>query len=191
MPFAINPPRASVRTPQFFDQVIGLVDRFEGLGDVEGPREPAWVADREIFHSRLILEGQSCLRTVELGVIPSERRESAMKRSLSVVFGVVLSLLLLGAGTALLASVIPYTLELTALRRVPRNVFGILLSLEPVAATAIGWLLLHQSAGLVRIAAVTLVVAASIGSSLSAGKASMSDDDGHLESVNSPEPVRG
>ncbi|MBT0773751.1 EamA family transporter [Kineosporia sp. J2-2] len=76
-------------------------------------------------------------------------------------------LLLIGAGTALLASVIPYTLELAALRRVPRNVFGILLSLEPVAATFIGWLLLSQSAGPFRLLAIGLVVAASVGSSLS------------------------
>ncbi|GLY16411.1 EamA family transporter [Kineosporia rhizophila] len=95
-------------------------------------------------------------------------------------------LLLIALGTALLASVIPYTLELAAMRRVPRNVFGILLSLEPVAATAIGWLLLHQHAGPLRLAAVVLVVAASVGSSLSAGRAAREE-----EPVSSPEPVRG
>jgi inner membrane transporter RhtA len=98
-------------------------------------------------------------------------------------------LILIAFGTALLASVIPYTLELAALRRVPRNVFGILLSLEPVAAAAIGWLLLHQSAGPVRIGAIALVVAASVGSSLSAGRASMKDADGHRDEVSSPERV--
>ncbi|MCH6876016.1 EamA family transporter [Escherichia coli] len=95
-------------------------------------------------------------------------------------------LLLIALGTALLASVIPYTLELAAMRRVPRNVFGILLSLEPVAGTAVGWLLLHQSAGPIRLAAVALVVAASVGSSLYAGRSARSE-----EPVSSPEPVRG
>ncbi|GAB6902392.1 EamA family transporter [Kineosporia succinea] len=75
-------------------------------------------------------------------------------------------LLLIGLGTALLASVIPYTLELAAMRRIPRNVFGILLSLEPVAATLVGWMLLDQHAGPLRLAAVALVVAASVGTSL-------------------------
>ncbi len=77
-------------------------------------------------------------------------------------------LLLLAAGTAVLGSVVPYTLELAALRRAPRRVFGILLSLEPAVATLAGWLLLGQSAAPVSIAAVVLVVAASTGSALSA-----------------------
>jgi inner membrane transporter RhtA len=76
-------------------------------------------------------------------------------------------LLLFALGVAVLASVVPYTLELSALRRAPRRVFGILLSLEPAVATLAGWLLLGQSAGPVTIAAVLVVIAASAGSSLS------------------------
>ena len=53
-------------------------------------------------------------------------------------------LLLLALGTAVLASVVPYTLELAALRRAPRRVFGVLLSLEPAVATLAGWVLLGQ-----------------------------------------------
>ncbi|GAA4192987.1 DMT family transporter [Microbacterium oryzae] len=81
-------------------------------------------------------------------------------------------LLALAAGTALLASVVPYTLELLALRRLPQRVFGVLLSLEPVVAAAAGWLLLSQEMSALRIAAVALVVAASIGTALAARKAS-------------------
>ncbi|UYO97692.1 EamA family transporter [Microbacterium sp. M28] len=80
------------------------------------------------------------------------------------------SLLLLAAATALLGSIIPYTLELAALRRVPQRVFGILLSLEPATATLAGWLLLHQQAGPVRLAAIAFVIAASIGVSISGGR---------------------
>lgn len=81
-------------------------------------------------------------------------------------------LLALAAGTALLASVVPYTLELLALRRLPQRVFGVLLSLEPVVAAAAGWLMLGQEMSALRIAAVALVVAASIGTALAARKAS-------------------
>jgi inner membrane transporter RhtA len=78
------------------------------------------------------------------------------------------SLMLLALGTAVLASALPYTLELAALRRAPKRVFGILLSLEPAVATLAGWVLLGQTAGPVAIAAVLVVIAASTGSALGA-----------------------
>ena len=66
----------------------------------------------------------------------------------------------------MLASVVPYSLELAAMRRAPKRVFGILLSLEPAVATMAGWLLLGQHASAVAVAAVVIVVAASTGSAL-------------------------
>ncbi|MFW0794971.1 EamA family transporter [Gordonia sp. CPCC 205515] len=72
-------------------------------------------------------------------------------------------LLLPTLGVALLCSAIPYTLELAALRRLPRSVFGILLSLEPIIAVLSGWILLGQSTGRLRLAAIALVITASIG----------------------------
>src|SRR3984885_12206346 len=77
-------------------------------------------------------------------------------------------LLLIALGTAVLASVVPYTLELAAMRRAPRRVFGILLSLEPGVATLAGWVLLGQRAPLVAIAAIAVVVLASAGAALTA-----------------------
>lgn len=77
-------------------------------------------------------------------------------------------LLALAAATAVLASVLPYTLELAALRRLPRHVFGILLSLEPVIALLAGVLLIGQHATPLRIAAAVLVVGASVGITLTA-----------------------
>jgi inner membrane transporter RhtA len=74
----------------------------------------------------------------------------------------------LAFGMALLASVVPYSLELAAMRRAPKRVFGILLSLEPAVATMAGWLLLGQHAAPVALAAVVIVVAASTGSALGA-----------------------
>ena len=69
---------------------------------------------------------------------------------------------------AMLASVVPYSLELAAMRRAPKRVFGILLSLEPAVATMAGWLLLGQHATAVALAAVVIVAGASVGSTLGA-----------------------
>ncbi|MEZ0141425.1 DMT family transporter [Microbacterium sp. NRRL B-14842] len=75
-------------------------------------------------------------------------------------------LLLLAAVTAVLSSVIPYSFELAALRRLPQRVFGVLLSLEPSFATLAGWLILGQDATPLRLLAVALVIAASVGTTL-------------------------
>ena len=69
----------------------------------------------------------------------------------------------IGAAVAVLSSVIPYTLELEALRRMPSNVFGVLMSLEPAAASLAGYLVLGQDLVAREIVAIGLVVAASAG----------------------------
>ncbi|MFH0411160.1 DMT family transporter [Corynebacterium sp. L4756] len=71
-------------------------------------------------------------------------------------------LFVLAVGTAVLASLIPYSLELIALRRLDPKVFSILISLEPVFAGLFGWLLLSQGLSALKITAIILVVAASI-----------------------------
>jgi inner membrane transporter RhtA len=69
----------------------------------------------------------------------------------------------LGAAVALLSSVLPYTLELLALRRLPASSFAILMSLEPAIAATAGFLLLDQALTTMEAAAITLVIAASMG----------------------------
>ena len=76
--------------------------------------------------------------------------------------------LAIGAGIALLSSVIPYSLETEALRRLPANVFGILMSLEPAVAALAGLIVLGQSLGASDLVAMALVVTASVGVSRSA-----------------------
>jgi inner membrane transporter RhtA len=71
--------------------------------------------------------------------------------------------LAIGAGIALLCSVIPYSLETEALRRLPANVFGVLMSLEPAVAAVAGLLVLGQDLVARQIAAIGLVVVASVG----------------------------
>ena len=92
-------------------------------------------------------------------------------------------LILIAVGTAVLASVVPYTLELAAMRRAPRRVFGILLSLEPGVATLAGWVLLGQRTPPVAIAAIALVVVASAGAAMSAKLLAELDAQGDAEGL--------
>ncbi|MFJ8012666.1 EamA family transporter [Streptomyces sp. NPDC096339] len=73
------------------------------------------------------------------------------------------STLALGAGVAVLSSVLPYTLELLALRRLPAPTFAILMSLEPAIAATAGFLVLHQAMSALDALAIALVIAASMG----------------------------
>ncbi|MFJ2719636.1 EamA family transporter [Streptomyces sp. NPDC087437] len=69
----------------------------------------------------------------------------------------------LGAGVAVLSSVLPYTLELLALRRLPASTFAVLMSLEPALAATAGFLILGQSLTALQAVAIVLVIAASMG----------------------------
>jgi inner membrane transporter RhtA len=75
----------------------------------------------------------------------------------------------LGTGVAigLLSSIIPYSLELEALRRIPAKVFGIWMSLEPAVAALVGLVMLGQSLSLAEWAAIGCVTVASAGAALS------------------------
>lgn len=67
------------------------------------------------------------------------------------------------AVVALASSVIPYSLELESLRRIPARVFGVLMSLEPAVAALAGFLVLGQALGAGDLVAIGLVVVASAG----------------------------
>lgn len=79
-------------------------------------------------------------------------------------------LLALAFATAMLATVVPYSLEFAALRRLPKSVFGILLSLEPVVAAISGTVLLGQGLSWLAILAIAVIVVASAGSTLSSSR---------------------
>lgn len=68
-----------------------------------------------------------------------------------------------GAAVAMLSSLIPYSLELEALRRLPVGVFGVLMSLEPGVAAVVGLLALDQGLAAPEAVGIALVVAASVG----------------------------
>jgi inner membrane transporter RhtA len=70
--------------------------------------------------------------------------------------------LAIGCAVALMSSVVPYSLETEALRRLPANVFGVLMSVEPAVAAIAGWVILGQRLGARDIVAIGLVTAASV-----------------------------
>lgn len=79
-----------------------------------------------------------------------------------------LDVLAVGAGVAVLSSVIPYSLELEALRRIPQHVFGVLMSLEPAVAAFAGFVVLDQGLAARDAGGIALVIAASAGAMLGA-----------------------
>jgi inner membrane transporter RhtA len=69
----------------------------------------------------------------------------------------------LGAIVGVMSSVIPYSLELVSLRRLPPETFAILTCLSPVVASVAGWLILGQHLAVTGYVAIALVTVASIG----------------------------
>ena len=65
---------------------------------------------------------------------------------------------------AVLSSVLPYSLDLEALRRLPEAVFGVLMSLDPAIAAVVGFVVLGQALGARELVAIGMVVVASAGS---------------------------
>jgi inner membrane transporter RhtA len=79
-------------------------------------------------------------------------------------------ILLIGLGMAVLLPVVPYVLELWALRRLSTATFGILMSLEPALALLVGFLVLEQDSGLLGVAGIAAVVLAGIGAARAGGR---------------------
>jgi inner membrane transporter RhtA len=69
----------------------------------------------------------------------------------------------IGAAAGVLSSVIPYSLELEALRRIAVGTFGVLMSLEPAVAALIGLVALGQGLPASDVIGIGLVVVASAG----------------------------
>ena len=75
-----------------------------------------------------------------------------------------------GLAVALLSSALPYTLEMTALKRLPQRVFGILVSAGPAVAALAGFLLLEERITTLQWLAIGLVTLACAGAAATAGK---------------------
>ena len=85
------------------------------------------------------------------------------------------SVLGLGAAVGVLSSAVPYSLELIALRRVTPRAFGVMLSIDPALATAVGLVVLSQHLDLREWIALALVVGANLGNTLTGRRAAGSE----------------
>jgi inner membrane transporter RhtA len=79
------------------------------------------------------------------------------------------STLLAGLGVALLSSAVPYSLEMAALRRMPRPLFGILVSATPAVGAACGAIVLGERLGALQWLAIACIIGASAGGAATAG----------------------
>lgn len=69
-------------------------------------------------------------------------------------------------GIAILSSALPYSLEMYALKRLPVQVFGVLMSIEPAVAALMGTVFLSERLSAAQWTGIGLVMVASVGSSL-------------------------
>jgi len=76
-------------------------------------------------------------------------------------------ILLAGLLVAIISSALPISLEMMALKRLPRHTFGILLSAEPAIAALWAGLLLGENLNGLQWVAIACMIAASVGSTLS------------------------
>ncbi|MFJ8042649.1 EamA family transporter [Kitasatospora sp. NPDC096147] len=102
-------------------------------------------------------------------------------------------MLLGAAGAAVLLPVLPYVLEMMALRRLTTGALGTLLSFEPGFAALIGFLLLHQSLTVAQLAGLVCVVAASLGAVRGGERKPQEQDrmEAEAESERETEPETG
>ena len=76
-------------------------------------------------------------------------------------------LLAAGLAVAILSTAVPLSLEFEALKRMTTRTYGILVTLEPVVATAVGAVLLAQAMGERSLVAIACVTAAALGVTIS------------------------
>jgi len=91
----------------------------------------------------------------------------------AVVHRLTPELFIAGLGLAILLPIVPFTLELLALRRLTTGAFGTLMALEPAFALVIGFVALHQAPGRSAVVGVALVVAAGVGAERSGARTQM------------------
>ncbi|WP_454761804.1 EamA family transporter [Caulobacter segnis] len=84
-------------------------------------------------------------------------------------------LIALGLVVAVLSSAIPYSLEMIALRGIPKRSFGVMLSAEPAVGALAGLVILHERLAPTQWMAIAAIVAASVGTILTTPPEAVAD----------------
>lgn len=95
----------------------------------------------------------------------------ALTDASTVLDALDLELLVIGLGLAVLLPVVPFSLEMLALRRLTTAAFGTLMALEPAIALAVGLVALHQVPGWSAVVGIGFVIAAGIGAARTGARA--------------------
>ncbi|PZQ46490.1 MAG: EamA family transporter [Phenylobacterium zucineum] len=85
-------------------------------------------------------------------------------------------LIALGLVAAVMSSAIPYSLEMIALRAIPKRSFGVMLSLEPAAGALAGLVILREHLAATQWLAIAAIVAASAGTIMTTPAEPMVED---------------
>ncbi len=130
-----------------------------------------------VFWALYIVAGQRAARVMHEGYATSYGMAMATVVITPIVFfangydSITVDILPWAFLVALLSSAIPYSLEMIALRRLPKLSFGILMSLEPAMASFTGLLVLHEDLSTTQAFAIAFIIIASLGSTFVAPKA--------------------
>jgi inner membrane transporter RhtA len=81
------------------------------------------------------------------------------------------AIMLTGVLIAVLSSALPYTFEISALRRLPQGVFGILSSAAPAVSAVVGMVFLNEHLTTLQWSAIACIVMASVLSALPSRRA--------------------
>ncbi|QDH72650.1 DMT family transporter [Brevundimonas sp. M20] len=80
------------------------------------------------------------------------------------------SVLIIGVCVAIASSALPYSLEMIALRHIPKRTFGVLLSCEPAVGAVAGLIILHERLSSLQWLAIGCIIVASVGAILTTGR---------------------
>ena len=111
--------------------------------------------------------GIAALVTLPFGIVMGAQHGGAEYGAWSQLTPAIVFTML---GVAVMSSALPYSLEMSALRKLPARVFGVLMSLEPAVAAVLGLIFLHETLTGVQWLAIACVMAASVGVTLGAGR---------------------
>jgi inner membrane transporter RhtA len=152
--------------------VVALTDPWQGTPDLPGIAFA--LAAAVCWASYILLTQRAGDEVTGLRALAVSMPVAAVVATITVGATVIPSidwgLFITGLGLALLLPVIPFSLELLALRRLTTTAFGTLMCLEPAIALLIGLVVLRQIPPTGAVVGVALVVTAGIGAERSGGR---------------------